>query len=888
MAFSIITIKDNCSPHVSNRFHAKLIKAITNPNSATFTSAILQDHSNVYEQFTIDPSNRLFAINQGCHMIQVDSSFGLITNQIPIAVFPNPTTTRQFATSFLAFITTQEIVDITPLETHQHSIVKHKPIPLELPKLASSKQTILACLTNIDTAVSVLKNANITKWLRSNTTPAEFKSVIGGTWQRLIDHQVRGLIHVFKFNDLKHITRVSRTEDELHQVFKDTLGSQVAQDLLTLASTFTNIFITGGIMNRLMLPHDTAQLDNNSNNIDLLYVEDNHFKFAKLVSLAKFFVMNRGVCRMTNRVTVTCILPCDVPHVKVKYIEPIRINVDDVTRSEYQFKKNPNYTEPTSNSDLRKAFDDVFKRYDPFNYDKAQHGEYCETQVTMLHIVTVATRYGIGLFGLMDTIHQFEIRFVTKPNTACQFSCVVQVEIGTVANSPNSTSTIRFVSVNNTANDRFHSAVSHISNSKSRKPKALYHNGCVYVTPSAVAAPRLTSYPSQHQSVPSTNWATRLGYNIIIRILFGIPTVRHIMVAYKALGIELRTLDLARLLQRRINELYQGSHSSQLIVDTCNIPIANHNSLHIWRGHYTRQDFLVKLASCNTASPIDFIPRQALVTMLDSCSHYVAKTKTTTFTVSNTNKYAKMTPYRSHFETHELVISDLDTTCISFKNNEIAVSRKLGRTLYQLKLSVQNGIPIIQLIKSQFLAMKYNSSIHTPMNKKQLGWYRKWTCLVAHVTSGNSHKGFKHLKYKLNGEASEAHYTCKVQVNSSAIVISCPKGNVDVLDCSIIKLNDDSVRSTHVHQYLLGNKDIYFANRDYTIDYKPRRFILKDNIVSNNFEYNTRVEDQAQTYTRNTLPPSLMLNYFLINLIKYYEAHDSLPLGLCELVLKPN
>lgn len=477
----------------------------------------------------------------------------------------------------------------------------------------------------------------------------------------------------------------------------------------------------------------------------------------------------------------------------------------------------------------------------------------------MSKIIKLLTNYALHVFVRIDMVQQLVIRFVTKDDdadhghpivdddTAKELTCVVHLKSKVILNSSTHEHVVRFVSVRDVANDLLKSAVNHLA--VSNGSKSFYHDGQVHVTSNVVSAV-LPTRSVHHVSMSHITWVHRLGYNITTCILFHLEQVHHIMPVCKALDFNLRALDIARLLQRKINDRY-----AYLAIDVSNTPSTSHPSLNIWRDKYSCADFIIKLVTCNMSSSIDFFPRQSLMLMLDSC----------------------------HYNPNQIKIADDNNLQIVFQSTSIIVHRKINMTLHKLKLATRHGIPIIQVSKSQLLVHKFKPKYDYTTNTLTLGQHPRClyrTCLVAHVTSNNSNRGFKHLKYKLGTEASDIHYTCKIQVNSDVIVISCPKNESDVFDVTVTQAN-----TTNRYQYMLGNKS-FLADRDYIIEqHNPRSFDLKDRVRIHNFEYVADVTSLKQGYDDNVLIQSLMLNYWIANLIEYYEQYGMLPMFLCDTIL---
>ncbi|CAI2358673.1 Hypothetical protein MVR_LOCUS380 [uncultured virus] len=886
--YLIITIKDNCSLLVSNRFHSKLVKAITH-NTIASVIDVLQDHSNVYEHFTLDVCNSAFVISHDCHMIQVDDQIDSIfhMSHVTLAVFPSPITTRALSMMFSEFVA-NTTPDVTSQLANTPSCIKRKSIPIQLHlKPTSSIQDVTVYLANIDSVVGVLKNVKVIKWLQSKMTSEEFSSLLASTWKLLTHQEAKGILHVFKVNDLKHLPFNAA---EFQDVLKATIGAQVAKDLIDFANT-SNLFITGGIMNKLL--NDSTVSDDcsvdvlyvNTFPIGFMFVDNSYISFAKLIKAYTRPYNERA--NVIIHITVTCALTCDVPYARMEHQEPLHLTDTNYAESKYHFSMNPDYIKPQNNSSILKAYQELVKQYGPFNLPKITMNCNYKIKVLMNMIIDSVTRRIIRTFSNTQHIHELNathrlsIQFITSNTTKIAYNTHAQVTINTdEANQP---VTIRFVNIKNTDNTNnncFLSAINHINTSDHYKSKAFWNHGQVYATPSALT---FQSTPSSTQPMPHTNWVHRLGYNIIVNILFSLPTIKHVMSACIALGIKLHVFDLARLLQRKINELYREDTPTNPIIDVANTPMS-HASLDIWRDTYTHRDFLIKLVARNALSPIDFFPRQGLITMLNTCSRYTIDCQPKYMPIDYDPKYKNMVANSYSFDTAQIYLDDQDHTCISFKPNKLSVRRKLGKMMYELAISIQDGVPIIQLTKHQSWTLRYDRSIYRPMNQLDYNMYYDWTCLSALVTC-SSIRSFEYLKYELGNDTSNTHYTYKIQVKSGVIVISYPKNDLNVLNCSIIKINDGNVSNTRVYQYALGNKNLYPVYLDYIVESGFYDFTLVTNMKSHNFEFDPCVASHAQDYHDNKLTKPLMLNYIIINLIKYYERHGTVPLELCELTL---
>lgn len=881
--YLIITIKDDCSLLVSNRFYSKLAKAIIH-NTIASVIDVLQDHSNVYEHFTLDVCNSAFVISHGCRMIQVDDQLDSIfhVSHVTLAVFPSPITTRTMSMIFSEFIA-NTTPSVTSHLANTPSCIKLKSIPIQLHlKPTSSVQDVTAYLANIDSAVSVLKNAKVIKWLQSKMTSEEFSSLLASTWKLLTRQEAKGIIHVFKFNELKHLPLLNGSE--LQDTLKAMIGAQVAKDLMNFANA-SNLFITGGIMNKLL--NDLTVSDDCS--VDVLYVNNCPISITQVdhsyilfASLIKAYIRPYDEqVSVINYITVTCALTCDVPCAQVKYQEPLHIKDTNYAESIRGLIKNSSYIKTQSTCNLIQAYQELVKRYDSTNDSKITTNDNYKSKVLMNMIIDLVTRYIIRFFSKMqwihklDATHRLNIRFITGNTTKITYDTHAQVTINT--NEASQPVTIKFINIKNTANNCFLSAINYINTSDRYKPKALWHHGQVYVTSGALT---FQSTSSSIQPMTHTNWVHRLGYNIIVNIIFSLPTIKHIMRACIALSFKLHVVDLAKLLQRKINELYWQDVPVHSFVDVTKAPIS-HASLDIWRDTYTHHDFLVKLVAHNALSPIDFFPRQALIMMLNTCSRYTIDCQPNRVSLDYDFKHSNMVVNSYYFNASGINIDDQDHTCISFNLNKLSVCRKLGKMVYELTLSIQDNIQLIQLTKCQLRVLKYDLGTHRPMNEHEWLVWHAWTCLSTLVTC--SLGSFKCLKYKLGDDTCETHYTYKIKVRSDVIVISYFKDEPSVLTCAITKLNDDN--TTRVYQYALGSKDLDPVYLNYIVDHVSHEFQLVATKKSHNFEFNPCVASHAQDYYDNKLTKPLMLNFIIINLIKHYEQYEMLPMFLCGLTL---
>ncbi|CAI2358674.1 Hypothetical protein MVR_LOCUS381 [uncultured virus] len=882
MAFIVIIIQDNRTPSQANRFHSKLCKFIPNPCNIAIT---LEDHSNIYDHLIIDQSNHAFFANMNCRMIQANEHLSMILRVAfgTVVVLPSPTTRQQFGTMFAEFIRKQGTASHSSSHTSglvntsssYKCTIKHPFIPIHCNIKTTTTQEAKAYLSNIDTASSILCNIQVMNWLRSKVPVTAFNSMLIQAWALLATHESQPLIHVFKVNDLKHLHLWSETMDDdwLLARFKGLIGDGAAIRLLNLANSSKNVVISGDVMTQLLTP--TIPSSPSCATIDVLCVGDNYDAFVKL---ARSYVdRTLDIDRVTNQITMTCVLPYHMPYTQVHYQHGLRLcslGTNEFNRKSKPIcTKNPRYTNTyQDHKDLLTAQRDVCLQCDPLTFDNIKTFNNCKVKTIMRKIIKLLTNYVLYIFVRIDMVQQLVIRFVTKDDdsdhgqpivdddTAKELTCVVHLKSNVILNSSTHDHVVRFVSVSDVANDPLKSAVNHLV--VSNGSKSFYHDGQVHVTSSVVSAV-LPTRSVHHPSVSHMTWVQRLGYSIVTCILFHLEQVHHIVSVCKALDFNLRTLDIARLLQRKINDRY-----AYLAIDVSNTPSTSHPSLNIWRDKYSCTDFIIKLVTRNMSSSIDFFPRQSLMLMLDSY----------------------------HYKPNQIKISDDNNLQIVFQSTSIIVHRKINMTLYKLKLAARHGIPIIQVDKSQVLVHKLKPKYDYATNTLTLGQHPRClyrTCLVAHVTSGNSDRGFKHLKYKLGTEASNIHYTCKIQVNSDIIVISCPKNDSGVISINCPKNDPDvfdvtvtQANTTNRYQYMLGNKSAYLVDRDYIIDqHEPRSFGLKDRVRIHNFDYVADVASLKQGYDDGILARLLMLNYWVANLIGYYEKYEMLPVFLCDTIL---